>query len=112
MDKWIEVVTDPLGLVGFALFLVFTAAARYGMRRGQGWLPVAAVSMAVIALVGGLVLSWNTQDRRAAAQSAQQGIGGTPAASEVRQRTEGVQSPAIQGVSGNVSITIGGKEGK
>jgi hypothetical protein len=36
-DKWIDVVTDPLGLVGFALFLVFSylaAQPKYAEVRG------------------------------------------------------------------------------
>ncbi len=28
MDKWIDVVTNPLGIAGFALFLVFTFVSR------------------------------------------------------------------------------------
>lgn len=57
MDKWIDVVTDPLGLVGFALFLVFTFLARHNTRTND---PVRLIfaSLAVVAVIGGLALSW------------------------------------------------------
>jgi hypothetical protein len=109
MGKWIEVVTDPLGLAGFALFLVFGAAASYGFRRGQTWLPKAAVAMAVVALVGGLALSWQTRDSRAAREAeAKSHIPSSqppPTSTSVQQTTHGSGSPTVQGVTGNVTIT-------
>ena len=99
MEKWIAVVTHPLGLAGFALFLVFGVAARFGMRKGGTWLPVAAVAMAIIALAGGLLLSWQSNEARSTSASA-------PGTASTVQHTTGDRSPAVQGVSGNVTITI------
>jgi len=56
MKDWIKVVTDPMGLAGFALFLVFTFLARKGKK--PAWMSAWAYAMACTALVGGLVLGY------------------------------------------------------
>jgi len=56
MKEWIKVVTDPMGLAGFALFLVFTVLARKGKK--PAWLAAGAFAMACVALAGGLILAY------------------------------------------------------
>lgn len=58
LSEWIKVVTNPLGLCGFALFLVFGALARARRLRERRWVAPAAVSLAALALMGGLALAW------------------------------------------------------
>jgi hypothetical protein len=103
--SWVNVVTDPLGLAGFALFLVFGVLAKLSRTRGQTWLAISAVSMAAIALIGGLLLSWQRSD------IAQQQSTMVPAFSEqplgeASQTTYGEKSPAVQNIEGNVTINI------
>ncbi len=97
MEGWTEVVTEPLGLAGFALFLVFSVLSKTAGVEKYRWLPKAFIAMAVIALVGGLALAFSS------ARDGRSG-GGTPAT--VIQSTEGDASPAIQGVEGDVRLKI------
>jgi hypothetical protein len=67
MDHWIKVITHPLGLAGFALFLAFTySTVRAGRaksrnnRQGQQaspWQVPMQLALALIALIGGLYLA-------------------------------------------------------
>ena len=54
MDKWIDVVTNPLGIVGFALFLVFTFASRSQRPRER----YVFIGFAAVALLAGLGLAY------------------------------------------------------
>ena len=93
MSKWAEVVVHPLGLAGFALFLVFMLLAGTMRRSERRWVVPVAVAMAVIGLVGGLGLAyWQGREP------------GTPVG--VQQETHGDASPAVADVEGNVTITI------
>src|SRR6476646_1846980 len=56
MKELIKVVTDPMGLAGFALFLVFTVLARKGKK--PAWMAAGAFAMACLALAGGLTLAY------------------------------------------------------
>ena len=84
MNEWTKVVTEPLGLAGFALFLVFgylakakkdderrwlslVAIALAGRHRSR-WSPslsLVAIALAVIALLGGLSLAYFQPSRSA-----------------------------------------------
>lgn len=57
MRGWAEVVSHPLGLAGFALFVVFWILGRWGAGANR-WLAPAGVAMAFIALLGGLALAY------------------------------------------------------
>jgi len=103
MQAWTKVVTDPLGLAGFALFLVFGIIARVGFSKKQRWLAVSAFAMAFVALVGGLALSWVKTASTPVTPSS---------ATTSTQTTHGAQSPAVQGVQGDVTITIDGGKTK
>ena len=54
MDKWIDVVTNPLGIAGFALFLVFTFVSRSQRPRERNVFMV----FAAVALLAGLGLAF------------------------------------------------------
>ena len=110
ITQWTEVVTHPLGLAGFALFLVFVLLARTKKRAERRWVVPVAIGMAVIALVGGLGLAyWQSREPKtadlpqttpSAGQAAPQG------GSSVQQETHGDASPAVADVEGDVTISI------
>jgi hypothetical protein len=104
MSEWIKVVTHPLGLSGFALFLVFVYLGR-AHRSERRWLSPVAFVIAAIALVGGLVLA-HVQVAKPAASSLQTNPPPAPTNQQVQQKTTGQGSPAVQGVQGDVTITV------
>lgn len=99
MNSWIKVVTDPLGLTGFALFLVFSFLARNRQGKKPKWLTPSAFAMALIALVGGLSIAYQ-QNTHPSAPSSDQKIG------IIEQSSSGSSAPNVAGVRGNVSINI------
>jgi|SRR5271157_1916873 len=115
MSEWTKVVTQPLGLAGFALFLVFVylgRAKRYDKRR---WLSPAAFAIAAMALIGGLVLAYvqvpkpvppSVQTSKPAAPTQQQ------TNQQVQQTSTGAGSPNVQGAQGDVTITVDQSTGK
>jgi hypothetical protein len=110
MTDWSKVVTQPLGLAGFGLFLAFSFfASRKGLRR-IGWVAPVLVSMAVITLIGGLTIAY-VQVRSKATPSSQ-----IPSqqqqTNQVQQTTAGPGSPAVQGVQGDVNISVDQSSGK
>jgi hypothetical protein len=116
MSEWIKVVTQPIGLIGFVLFLVFGVLARANRRAERRWLLPAAVVLAVIALVGGLGLAY-LQVKGAAAHEMTRQANPVPTSSpqtptQIQQITSGPGSPAVQGVGGSVSVTIDQSSGK
>ena len=102
MDKWIDVVTDPLGLSGFALCLVFLLLTRLRKARSAPWVMPVFVGMAFLALVGGIWLASEDQNSI--------GTHGNDQRDSDYQETHGDFSPAIKGVEGNVTITIQNEE--
>jgi hypothetical protein len=109
MNEWVKVVTHPLGLTGFTLFLVFGYLAKAKKSKNARWLGFAAVAMAVIALVGGLALAYKQVTPPLPTQTQS---GAPPAATKqqtnqkIEQTTSGQGSPAVQGVQGDVNITV------
>ncbi len=115
MPDWTKVITHPLGLAGFALFLIFGLLAKVKRRDERRWLPPIAIVMALIALVGGLGLAYMqirgqtpplpSQTSRTPASSQQQ-------TNQVQQTTTAPGSPTVQGVQGDVTITVDQSSGK
>lgn len=102
MQEWVKVVVQPLGLAGFALFLVFGLIARAKRNDQRKWLSTAAVSMAFVALVGGMTLAFVRERGQAAAAAA---AAAKPAAPQVQSiQTNGNASPVFVG-TGPVTFT-------
>lgn len=106
MNDWTKVVTNPLGLAGFALFLVFSVLARVKRQDERRWLSPLAMTAAFVALLGGLAIAYvhvpmpPTRSAETSKAPSQQQT------DEVKQSTRGAGSPAVQGVHGDVTITI------
>ena len=104
--KWVDVVTHPLGLVGFALFLVFGLFSQPELAERHAWLAPAAVSMAAVALLAACTIALLpvmrgkklTADGPPAVHPAPQATAQTL----VRQKTQG--APAIGTVGGSFHI--------
>ena len=115
MSEWTKVVTSPLGLAGFALFLVFGYLAKVKKSDERRWLAPIAAFAALSALVGGLALAY-FQIPKPVPPSAQTNT--PPAAkqpqtnSNVQQTSTGQGSPNVQGVQGDVTITVDQSKGK
>jgi len=91
MGEWTKVVTNPLGLAGFALFVIFLIARRTTRMSSDPFFSYALVAMAFVALLGGIGLAyWRT-------------IKQVPI---IEQKTEGSNSPAVGSVTGDVNINI------
>lgn len=108
MLDWSKVVTEPLGLGGFALFLVFGALSRIKRDSERRWIAPVALGMAVIALAGGLMLAYVKAAQPAVTLKAPAPHPAAPAQvnQQVQQTTTGPGSPAVQGVQGDVTITV------
>jgi hypothetical protein len=109
MQAWTKAVTEPLGLAGFALFLVFGVLSRIKRDDERRWLGPLAMAMAVVALTGGLALAYLKSPPQAAPQ-----IIAAPAAQSapktqtklVDQKSTGAGSPNVQDVNGDVTIDV------
>jgi hypothetical protein len=106
MTSWTKAITHPLGLVGFALFLVFVFIAKAKWNDERRWFSWVFVAMAGVALTGGLFLEY-VHPPTPTTPAAQ--INTAPAqlqTNQVQQSTTGPGSPAVQGVQGDVSVTV------
>lgn len=119
MNEWIKVLTHPLGLAGFALFVLLIFITRRQTSTQPLWVRASFIVMAFIALLGGLWLAYiNTTLPTAEKTSVQQKSLSEPndqteasqkkAAGEnlVDQKTTGVGSPAVANTRGDVTITV------
>ena len=104
LGSWTKVVMQPLGLAGFALFLVFGLIANRKRKAPHNWLFPAALGMAVLALIGGISLSYVQMTQRAAAASKAT----PPSQVKVEQKSSGACSPNIADVKGDVTYTVDG----
>lgn len=120
MSEWAKVITHPLGLAGFSLFVLLIFLTRRQALLQPVWLRVSFIVMAFIALLGGLLLAYlNTASLPTAEKtSAQQKPLPVPKAqteasqqnasseSQVNQKTAGSGSPAVANTGGDVTITV------
>ncbi|WP_093883879.1 hypothetical protein [Syntrophus gentianae] len=98
--NWSEVITHPLGLVAYVLALVFgVVGAKLGARNKPWFLPV-AIAISALVILAGIYLAYQNVKLKT--------ISVTPKPpvehKEVIQETHGVQSPAVHGTDGNVTI--------
>jgi hypothetical protein len=105
MSEWAKVVTDPLGLAGFALFLMFGYLAKAKKSNQQRWLAPLAVCAAIAALAGGLALGY-VRVSKSAAPVVNTSKPPMQQTNKVRQSSSGAGSPNVQGVQGDVTITV------
>jgi hypothetical protein len=115
MSDWTKVVTNPMGLVGFALFLAFGLVARVKRQDERRWLFPLAIVMAAIALLGGLGLAYlqvMKQSTLSASQANRMPAFPQQQNNQVNQTTTGPGSPTVQDVKGNVTITVDQSSGK
>jgi hypothetical protein len=109
MHDWAKVLTEPLGLAGFALFLVFGALSRIKRDKERKWLGPLAMGMAVLALTGGLTLAYLKRPPQTAPSTAPAPAVQPTAKTQtnmVEQTSTGAGSPNVQGVQGDVTITV------
>jgi hypothetical protein len=57
---WMKVITDPLGIAGFALALVFSLIGRNHGKNSQ-WIAPAAYALAAVCVLGGFALAYQRQ---------------------------------------------------
>ncbi|MBA2659198.1 MAG: hypothetical protein H0U72_06540 [Nitrosospira sp.] len=104
---WTKVITEPMGLVGFALSLVFgVLSVRKGM---PPWWPTAAMILAIVSVAGGIFLAFKKVDADTAKAEAAKApatvsdsVHGGPA------KSESSCSPVYSGVTvgGNMESNI------
>lgn len=102
MEEWTSVVTHPLGLVGFVLFILFVLMSK---RRAPGWGRRTFLLLAAISVLCALSLAYldkesGTQRSKSETDLSPQ----TESAPGISQETAGDQSPAVSDVEGNVNI--------
>lgn len=109
MNEWTKVVANPLGLAGFALFLLFAYLARIKQPDQRRQIALIAAVLSVVALLGGLALAY-LQVHVGTPSSAQSTQDAIPSDRHMNQRVQQVStgsgSPNVQGVQGNVNITV------
>ena len=114
MSEWAKVVTQPLGLVGFGLFLVFGYLAKVKRQDERRWLSPVAIAFAAVALIGGLALAY-LQTPKPPTPAVQTSTPPPPSrqqTNKVQQSSSGNGSPNVQGVQGDVTITVDQSNGK
>lgn len=117
MAEILGAIEHPLSICGLALLLVFRLLKKRMLGQHRSLYPL-AMAMAVIALVGGLALTfWDIANRAPTPPKTKPAATQTPASSKtpqpsVRQTSEGEQSPNIANTEGDVNITFGASEKK
>lgn len=104
---WTKVITEPMGLAGFALSLVFgVLSVRKGM---PPWWPTAAMILAAVSIASGVFLTFKKVEADTARVETAKAT--VPASESVRggtTKSEGSCSPVYSGVTvgGNMESNI------
>jgi hypothetical protein len=122
VNEWTKVVTSPLGLGAFALFLIFSLLSELGKSkkwRGYRWMtPVffyLTLVTAVCCIAVGLKLAWNQSHANATATNETQK---SPPQTQTlnclatSQSSTGMANPNVNCVQGPVTINIDQSSGK
>lgn len=109
--EWTKVLIHPLGLAGYVLFLLFGLLARAKRKDERRWILPAALVAAVIALLGGLGLALRDVDHKVQETAiSEPQHKPSPVATQqndhAAQTSSGSGSPNVQGVQGDVTITV------
>jgi hypothetical protein len=114
MGAWAKVTTEPLGLAGFALFLIFLYIGRVRKDDKRKWLPAVAFACAAATLVGGFVLAYLQATKPVLSPDSgnRQGGAALQQTNQVDQSSSGAGSPNVQGVQGDVTVTVDQSDGK
>lgn len=120
MSAWTNVITHPLGLAGFALFVLLIFLTMRRASTQPVWVRASFIIMTFIALIGSLWLAHlNTTlpltaektsaqqkplpESKTQTETSQQKAAGE---NHVNQKTTGPGSPAVANTGGDVTITI------
>jgi hypothetical protein len=114
MTEWTKVLSSPLGLAGYALFLVFGFLAKVKRSDERRWLAPAATCLAIAALFGGLLIAYLQVSKvpQSSVQAVQPGPQKQQTNSQVQQTSGGPGSPNVQGVQGDVTISVDQSKGE
>jgi hypothetical protein len=101
MAPWTKVVTHPLGLAAFALFLVFVFLGSKRRSKRPAWLSTVAFGLSAVALFGGLTLAYRANESSGEHPPSQ-------IMPSIRQTAIGSANSNVAGVTGgNVSVRVG-----
>jgi hypothetical protein len=103
-SEWAKAVVHPLGLAGFALFVILTFFSKLKKTEKRPWQTPALFAAAIAALLGGLYLAHRCIQSNALAS--QQKV------NRVQQISTGQGSPNVQDAQGDVNITVDQSTGK
>jgi hypothetical protein len=106
MPDWTKVVTEPLGLTGFALFLVFGLLSRLKGKDERRWLPLFAGVLAIVALLGGLGIAFIQVERNSALSAPTTNPHPASAIQTGNISTTGNASPVVVGSSGQLTVNV------
>jgi hypothetical protein len=113
MDSWTKVVTEPLGLAGFALFLMFAYLGKVIKDEKRRWLSPVAFACAAVTLIAGFSLAYLELRKQDIPQSTTKpAVTVAEPAPAAQQSSNGPGSPNVQGVQGDVTITVDQSTGK
>lgn len=113
VNEWVKVLIHPLGLTGYALFLLFGLMARAKRRNERRWILPVTLLGACMALAGGIGLAYRDTSRTAqdpvkSLSAASPSMAQQPQQDErIQQRSSGANSPNVQGTEGDVTFTYG-----
>jgi hypothetical protein len=96
---WTKVVTHPLGLAAFALFLVFAFLGSNRRSKRPPWLSPVAFGLAAVALFGGLILAYWANESSGQHPPRQ-------TISSIQQSAIGSANSNVAGVTGDVSVHV------
>lgn len=94
--EWIKVVTDPMGIAAFALFLLFLILSQTKKADERRWLAPVFVVLAIISLLGGFKIALLTMqtDSKTVEPSART-FPGVTVKGDINVESHSDQSPAI-----------------
>lgn len=117
INEWTQVLSSPLGLVSYALFLVFGFLAKVKSSSERRWVAPAAMFLACTALLGGLGIAYRQVELLKKSPPPVNAVQPPDAQkkqtnSQVQQTSTGTGSSNVQGVQGDVTISVDQSAGK